>query len=679
MRAARTPVVDDPHDFTALRRHIRLLRCPACAGSLVASHRQLACATCGTAFGEACGVIDLRLPRPDPGACEVDCAPPGATSLHEMIRAVLVRSPGASARRDHALEGAEHAWRIFLALRPGMRVLDLDCGHGARASSLAMHGADIVAVAFDRETAAICARRLGADTLRGEGRHLVIVASSACRLPLSEGCIDVVLLPVDLAPGPPAVRNPGSTSTQPGRGARCDARSLVAETHRVLKADGQAVLVAANRWAAQRWAVSATGLASRQEAMPGKRDARAGAASEAKPVSATVRLKSLSGYRRLLARAGMETATTLVLHRDRAGTLVDLRDARAGRSPSIRAGFKAWIKRSVLLAPEFAFVARRSRSGGTSLLQRIVDAVAGQRIVRYYVSRKDKLVAEIESGGRRVILRLCLTAAARRAEERAAATLTDLARSFPGGSWYPRLLAAGEREGLFFTAEEKLPGQPLLAYRARLPEERIFRMGAAALETLNPGLEARPPSLLDGSLYQELVATPLERVCRVIEADARHALQQLFDEQLRGIEIVTGIAHGDLSLNNVLVAADAAQAIIDWENSATVGLPVLDAIAFVRSVAMRRRGAEAPGPARRSMALGSLSMDEERFLSAAYARTRTPRSAHVALVYLHWVDAVSSLLDFSFMQRPEQIEFYVGSVARALPEIVRVARSNRRA
>jgi SAM-dependent methyltransferase len=86
-----------------------------------------------------------------------------------------VRAPGVSAASDND-PAADLVWRL-LELRPGMRVLDLACGHGSLANRLAARGClvtglDSSAVFLDRARSDAAARGLEVDYVAGDMRDL---------------------------------------------------------------------------------------------------------------------------------------------------------------------------------------------------------------------------------------------------------------------------------------------------------------------------------------------------------------------------------------------------------------------------------------------------------------------------------------------------------------------------
>ena len=647
---------------------VALVHCPTCKGALHSAANGWTCTTCARAYPALLGAIDLRSPERRTTDAVVDdvLSIVRDRPLDEALRRLAQSSPhGArSVRLQHGAEGIEYAWKLMIPLRADMRALDLGCGLGARAASLARHRVNVVAVATDPVFAAATSARLAA---LGE-RSTVILIDDLARIPVDDASIDFVALPVDLDPGASSgISRDSAVETASGR-----RQLLMSEVNRTLRPDADAVLVMANRWSldrvktlarnARRWVHGTL----RQPSAP---DAQHSASS-----------MGLEATTRFLRSAGLEPSKRLVVARDRGGALSSLDDPSATTSRHL--GVKQRINADERLAAEWVMIARRGRLRTSGLLERVLTRVheqlAGEKqsaesvsIVRRHVSRKDKIVLEIDTSRARAIVRLCLSPASRAAEQRAATTLEALARSHMDSAFHPRLLASGDVDGLFFTAEQKLEGRSLASGQGAAEATRLDR-AADLLRLMNPDIGGHaPPVPLVGSLYDELVAHPLARVAQLFpEPDMQRKFARFFERHLKGIDVSVGVAHGDFSLSNILIRNDGGLAAIDWENSKIVGLPILDAIGVMRSNALRRGSADAPGVARRRMALKQLSESETAFLAAQYERCGIPGEAHAALVYLQWVDVVSSLMDFSFMQRADALGFYVDAVIRNLPDAV---------
>ena len=661
---------DSRHFSTSPLALESMIRCPRCTGPLAETFPALSCAACDATFSTRDGVIDLSATFAATGGLQPGDRPLllEDNSLDRALRdACRESAPGNACREAHAFEGTEYAWKVFVAAAPGLRVLDLGCGFGARALSLARHGCAVTAVAAARRTAMFTAARLASASASAKVPHRVLVLAGLARLPLSDRSVDLVLLPLDLA------------CDRGDWKAPCRIDAMMAEVDRVLTPDGVAMLMGANRWAAHRIARRFRGWITGRTpptARPGARtSASAGAAS-----THDAELLGLGGYQRSLRNAGLRGAASWILVRDASGDLVGLRDAMTRvHAPGARVSLKMRIKRSVAFAPEFAILATRGERRQASLIERALDAVAqslpatphagGVRVAGYYVSRKDKLVADLRTSGGSLIMRLCLSPAARAAEERAASMLRSLATAYPDASWFPRVLSAGEIDGLFCSAEQKLDGQSLLMLRSTLDESQLLQAAQGVLRHTNPDANVLRDVALDGDLWHELVTARIEKLSQFSEfADRLASLKQWLDVRLRGLNVRIGVVHGDVSLNNVFVRDSGDHALIDWENSTTRALPIFDGIAFLRSVHTQRHPRDDDGTGRARLAFSPLSDVEETFLRAQYERFGLARTYHAPLVYLQWLHAITCNLDFAFMQSAANIDRHIDAVLRAIPD-----------
>lgn len=543
----------------------------------------------------------------------------------------------------------------------------MGCGFGARAVSLARHGCAIIALADARATATFTAARLAAASPSGpRALHRVLLIDGLARLPVPDRSIDIALLPLDLA------------CDRGGWFAPCSIEAMMAEVDRVLTPDGLGLLTGANRWAAHRiashWRRWSYGRSrSPQTNAPRRADLVHGSRLQEK------RLLGFGGYQRSLRRAGLQGAASWILVRDAAGDLVGLRDAMTPvHAPGARVSLKMRIKGSVVFAPEFVILGTRTVRPEPSLVERAIEAVnaslrtadrgASVRVAGYYVSRKDKLVADLRTPGDSLIMRLCLSPAARTAEERAASTLRRLGDAKEASSWFPRPLLAAEIEGLFFSAEQKLDGRSLLACRSSMDESQLLAAARSVLLRTNRDPGALPRKSFDGDLWQALVTQRIRRLAEVSDLrDQLARLEQWLERALRGRIVAVGLVHGDVSMNNVFLRANGDCALIDWENSTSEDLPVLDSLAFLRSVHTHRyRDDDGAGRAR--LAFGKLTVEEDRFLAGEFERFDAPRECHAALVYLQWIHAITCNLDFAFMQSAANIERHIDGVLRAIPD-----------
>lgn len=645
-----------------------LLRCPCCGARLGSDGAGARCSSCRRGFAGASALLDLRAdPEPEPAEATAggsganvwrDYADP-APEPRDILAADAVSS--ADQRHAHVLQGTDCAWQLFLDLRPGMRALDLACGYGARSASLLELGLHVVATDFDPQRARVAGLRLS--RIGAPATRIVLLVSTTDELPVADSAFDVVLLPVDPT-------NPRAYPT-----AAHNASALPRQVRRVLAPGGQILLLGANRWAYQALADRALrlmgGAASRRR--PERGPGRA-------PPSAILLhpgLRGLVGYRRYLRSAGSLQVRTCVLRRNRAGNLEEIRPPEQDAGPRRKTGFKSRLKDSATLAQEFAMIGTAAGGEPRVLFERVLEDLgrsvprAGGHVVRKvkvrhcHLSRKDKLVAEVQVGDALLVVRMALSGAARFAERQGCVVRDRIRQARPDAHWFPHVLAVGCVSGIHYVAEEHRGGTALARDRDTLAGNRSLAIASDLLERMNPGMPSGGAQPLTGERYLKLVEEPLVRLCRFagLPADRSEAFGRYLHEELHGLQAGIGVTHGDFSASNILVEADGALTVIDWEDGDPDGLPILDAFTFLNS----RRLAMNAGRVRRGTRVSPLASDdlgagERVFLEAQYARTGTDPRAHLALVCLRWLRMASALTAFSFMAHPDNIRFYIHEV-----------------
>ena len=656
------------------------LLCPHCGGELQTDAPPAGCARCAHQLTIRNGVLDLRGGEHSLAADDVPSNDNETSSRHPVPKqtsSLAAALPAPSFRHAHLFEGAEFAWKLFLDIRPGMRVLDLGCGYGARALSLARHGVEVLAVETDPAAARFAAARLR--EALGERAPLVVLASAMAAVPIRHRSIDVVVFPVDLRAASPvanrhtAVPCDGLSAVAQTR-PRAALRQLVSDVAGIMTDNGQLVLVAENRWSFDRL------VTKLRRAMRGVQHLTAQSLSANKWRSGSDRVDESEpmcgflGYRRLLAQIGVEVTTTLVQRRNHVHQLHELRERfePARRMPG--GVITARMRRMLGLMPEYAFVARRRGDRAPHLLHRVLahlgrelDATETVGARRLLISRKDKLVVTTRMGSHRVVVRLTLSDAAHAAEQRSVAMLRQLEQWCPGASWYPHLLASGEVDGQWYAAEQQLNGYALRDLLRTRGDVSDLHFARQLLQAMNPNPDALPRPTLEGEHYHRLVSSPLERVRGVLDdAGLGQPIADVLSSTLHGVHIALGVSHGDFGFSNVFVDEAQAPMLIDWEDATTQGVPVVDCLSFLLSRMVTYRRVNTYAQALCCLATHQLKDEEEEFLASTYQRYQIPMAWHGALVCLCWVQTVSRLTAFSFLHNDESKRFYLHDVAQSL-------------
>jgi aminoglycoside phosphotransferase len=202
-------------------------------------------------------------------------------------------------------------------------------------------------------------------------------------------------------------------------------------------------------------------------------------------------------------------------------------------------------------------------------------------------------------GSEAAVVKLARTAAGGRSLRRAADQLAALHADPRVDRWeiqFPEILDVGELDGLTYTVESALAGEPI----AR-PLERgaAWQPLAALATTAIEGLHSRTATVLsvNADLLDLWIERPLSAVAPLVADSPRRtaALRELGRDltgQLQGGEVTAAWVHGDFGPGNVLIDAESREitGIVDWELAGTPDLPMLDRAMFLLATHMQTTG-----------------------------------------------------------------------------------------
>ncbi len=207
--------------------------------------------------------------------------------------------------------------------------------------------------------------------------------------------------------------------------------------------------------------------------------------------------------------------------------------------------------------------------------------------------------AHARDGSEAAIVKLARTAAGGRSLRRAADQLAALHADPRVDGWevhYPEILDVGELDGLTYTVESSLAGEPI----ARALDRGAAWQPLAALATAAiDGLHRRTSTVLsvNAELLDCWIDTPLSAVEPLVADNPRRAaaLRELGRDltgQLEGDEVTAAWVHGDFGPGNVLVDVEAREitGIVDWELAGTPDLPMIDRAMFLLATHMQTTG-----------------------------------------------------------------------------------------
>lgn len=203
------------------------------------------------------------------------------------------------------------------------------------------------------------------------------------------------------------------------------------------------------------------------------------------------------------------------------------------------------------------------------------DAEEGTVLVQGWRGGEDSvLLHRVSPDGRLAAVGKVARAGATADEAETLARLGDAARA--AGAAVPRVLGAGRVAGRRFAVLEALPGERA-AWLLRGRPERV----APAVDRLAAWLEAwgtstRAVSPLRRDELEREVLVPLARLApRLPDGEAYATRVRSLCAHLEGATVPRVAAHGDLTMHNVLLAADSL-GIVDWEAGRGDGFPLAD-------------------------------------------------------------------------------------------------------
>ncbi len=301
------------------------------------------------------------------------------------------------------------------------------------------------------------------------------------------------------------------------------------------------------------------------------------------------------GFRRRFTRPGWTTQSlALYPHRLECSHVVQL--DRPGPGLTVgrlerRNHLKVWAHRLGAfpwLAPSFVWVSQRGSQPGQPAphrLQRWLDGVAQEldapaQRPEHLIATRGNVAVVLTHGPKKSpgwALHVPLCAQKHRLLRRHADCLQLLAREFPDVP-APKLLWQGDRDGAWFTVEERLEGQSAPQLDASGPAQaHMFGQMAERLTLLKRG----PDQVLDDARLEALLG---DRVRRVVElcgrrGTAKHIITMLreFCEAVIGMRVPTVLYHADLRPKHVQVDDRGhVLGVMDWGAYEEEFLPYMD-------------------------------------------------------------------------------------------------------
>ena len=295
------------------------------------------------------------------------------------------------------------------------------------------------------------------------------------------------------------------------------------------------------------------------------------------------------------------------------------------------------------------------------------NAAANERpalIDTMLISPKGKVVVLGQLGDDGFVLRMPFTPEARAGCEQNMRALRTLQAALDVAPIVPHPLLEVDIGGRYLSGERLVPGTPL----GFLPlNEVALRLVEELVYQLNPRNRLQPARLV-GEAYNELIKVPLAALVSFSTVDMQHeTLNDFFTHRLRGSIVSLGLSHGDFSVSNIYVDGGRVSGIIDWDEGAMHGLPVLDAISHLVSRQCRRVHGLTNAIA--CLAVRRWPVDYELdFLERCYAHFEVTPGQHFAMVMLYWLRVVSNQSRHWFAGNDEFVVRNVQPIVRMIVE-----------
>ncbi len=449
-------------------------------------------------------------------------------------------------------------------------------------------------------------------------------------------------------------------------GSSLPLRSILEEARRLLKPDGQLVLIGENK------------NSKNPRKLPNLITSTHRSQSSRRVRPDIVTGYSFYGYKKILKRERFTAQRTLGLLRaysflHRLSPLEGIPNVR--RKP-LSGSLKDRIKESRFMAPAFAFITgpRADRSG--SILDSMFSRIGEQfnittsdiQVSGITISRKEKLIIRAAAGERNFILRVPLNPAALQSERTNAAMLEYLLKNRGNATiTFPRPLIQGTIGPFQYFVESFVVGTPLSGVFKATDPKAMIRSVVSLLGQLNPEPDAADTILLADAEYARQIGQRIEKLKLAInDPNMIDGISGYFSSRLKGVRLPAGVLHGDFSASNILTSRREVSGLIDWEGGSNTGLAILDAITFVDSTYRLLSGKMV------SVTIPNLASGHfvdpayEEFLMQQYDRWHIDSDHHEALVYLKWLRHISYLLDFWLVYDERAIKHFILSVANSL-------------
>jgi ubiquinone/menaquinone biosynthesis C-methylase UbiE len=675
-----------------------LFSCPKCRGNLQQTPENWQCNSCKAEYPIRGDIHDFRCARWD-----YYFNPVPRKEMTEMIEDSRKGQPWYKTIRrfmghvrhnpdwlDNLTADGRYAWKLLLNMPSDGRMLDLGCGLGNLTRNLAPQTGQVYAMDLTWERLEFAKRRF--ELFNANDNVVTLAGGDGPNLPFPDASFDCVALSGVLE----WVASDGDTDdpSQPKlakaarmffsyfgeRHPRTVQLKFLKEIKRILKPTGQLFVAIENRLNAEYFGGRPD---HHSNLLYGSLLPRFVAnvysiVSSRQPYRTYT--YSVAGYRRLFRSAGFDAqqffglfpgyshlAETRPLETDKA-----IWQADAGQKPT---SLKDAVRHNKFFVPAYGIIASQSDAPSVSLIERIgekinaqVQSKTGLALSTCRVTAKEKGVLLGNLDGQPIVVKIPFGANAALGEAKHAQMVKNLL-ALPGFSAIlPAPVVTGEVQNLHYYVESRVDGEPLSEKLSASNRATYLTVFADIQRTLNPNVQRKETVQLTGEIYHRIVTNPLKKVLAVIDRpDLAVGAERYFRDQLEGARVITGLEHGDFSVNNIFVSDGRVSGILDWECADTDGLPILDAFNYLDSVERHLN----PGTtiAETIPMLANLAWnhaEEHQYLTHLTETFGLERRHHAAYAYLYWLRHVAQQLDSGLIYDSKAIERKVIAVLDSL-------------
>ncbi|WP_256998754.1 methyltransferase domain-containing protein [Nitrosococcus oceani] len=670
------------------------LACPRCAGAIVANDTELGCVACGASYPIRDGIIDFRCHRHDYYFNPLSREAMGELTreAHHVPWANTVRRFLRGVRQnpdwlDNLVADGRYAWKLLLRLPPNAHVLDLGCGLGNLTKNIAPSAGRVYALDLTFERLKLA--RVRFDRFNPNDDIVLLAGGDGASLPFPDGSLDCVTLSgvLEWVADDQSVWDRGGSRLEKATGAflsffgAANPRKIqlrfLNEIRRVLKPKGQLFIAIENR-------LSYRYFGGRRDHHSGLWFASLLPRFLANIYSTAVARRpyrtytySINGYRRLLNAAGFshQEVYGLAPGYTHLAELLPLQTDKHLWQPPGSQGFDH-IRRSRNFVPAYGIIASPRVPTGLSLAEKIAAAIESQlsldgnsvSFAHFHTTGKGKGVISGHTKHGPIIVKLPFNNSAIAGAERNHQFLQQVASMGKVRELLPRALAAGKIQGVPYYVESRVEGRLLRAELGRQNQLDFLKAVAGFLQIFNSDFHERAPEELSGEFYRHQVSLPLEQVADALEDPALiEEAKSYLRDQLYGLRVRRGRAHGDFSTSNIFVRGSEISGVIDWDNSDLLGIPILDALNYLESA---HRYLNADMSLAQTIPLladkDQLNEKEQQFLEESYNRCGIDSNHHAAFVSLYWLRHVAQQLDEGLIYNAPALEERVTAVLKGL-------------